>query len=142
MTGPVFLDTNVVVYAFGNQPDKIAIAERLLTAMPTISAQVVNEFISVCRVKLKLDLATTQALAEELMRGCRVLAIDTGVIRQAMQLARRFQFSHWDSLIVAAALQAGCDTLYSEDMQHGLVIDNRLKICNPFISDQPSPEGA
>ena len=54
------------------------------------------------------------------------------MVREAIALGERFQFSHWDSLIVATALEAGCDTLYSEDMQHGQLIDNRLTVINPF----------
>jgi hypothetical protein len=59
ITTSAFLDTNVVVYAFGSDLEKVAVAERLLDGTPTISTQVVNEFISVCRIKLKLDQATS-----------------------------------------------------------------------------------
>ncbi len=54
-------------------------------------------------------------------------------IREAIRLARRYKLSHWDSLIVAAALLAGCEKLYSQDMQHGQVFDEQLKVINPFL---------
>ena len=59
--------------------------------------------------------------------------MDAGTVRAAMVLAGRNALSHWDSLIVAAAIQAGCDTLYSEDLQNGQIFDGRLKVVNPFI---------
>ncbi len=55
------------------------------------------------------------------------------MVKEAIALGERYQLSHWDSLIVAAALRANCDTLYSEDMQHGQLIDGRLTVINPFI---------
>jgi predicted nucleic acid-binding protein len=54
-------------------------------------------------------------------------------VRKAIDLAKRYSLSHWDSLIVAAALMADCRTLYSEDMQHGLVFDKQLAVVNPFL---------
>jgi predicted nucleic acid-binding protein len=53
----------------------------------------------------------------------------------AWKLQARYRFSYFDSLIIAAALAAGCSTLYSEDMQHGQVIAGRLTISNPFLAD-------
>lgn len=54
-------------------------------------------------------------------------------IREAIRLVRRYKLSHWDSLIVAAALMAGCEKLYSQDMQDGQVFDEQLKVVNPFL---------
>ncbi len=73
---PAFVDTNIGIYAFGNDGAKVAAAEKLLTGKPTISAQVVNEFLNVCRVKLGMDMATRHALARELIAGCRVVPVD------------------------------------------------------------------
>lgn len=56
-----------------------------------------------------------------------------GTVREAMKLAVRYQLSHWDALIVAAAIQASCDLLYSEAMQHEQVFDDRVSVKNPFI---------
>lgn len=134
MTVLAFVDTNVAVYAFGTDEAKIAVAEKLLSGKPTISAQVVNEFLNICRVKLGMGLATRHALARELIAGCRVVPVDTATVKQAMNIAERYSVSHWDALIVAAALLAGCETLYSEDMQHGQVFENRLTVVNPFLS--------
>jgi predicted nucleic acid-binding protein len=59
--------------------------------------------------------------------------VTADTIREAVRLAARYQLSHWDSLIVAAALLAECETLYSEDLQHRQVFDDRLTVINPFV---------
>ena len=55
-------------------------------------------------------------------------------VREAMRLSFRYAVSHWDALIVAAALQAGCDVLFSEDLQHEQVFDGRITVLNPFLA--------
>jgi predicted nucleic acid-binding protein len=129
---PVFADTNVVVYAFGQDAAKVERAEAILAAQPTVSAQVVNEFLSVCRVKLGLDVEVRHRLANELLEGCHVVAIDARVVAKAMAIESQAGIAYWDALIVAAALLAGCDTLYSEDLHHGQVFEERLTVVDPF----------
>ncbi len=133
MTAPAFVDTNIAVYAFSKDEVKVAIAEKLLAGKPTISAQVINEFLNICRLKLRLDLATRHALARELIAGCTVVPMDTRTVHLAMQIAENHAISHWDALIVAAALLAECETLYSEDMQHSQMFEGQLTVVNPFL---------
>jgi predicted nucleic acid-binding protein len=138
MTVPVFVDTNIAVYAFGLDEAKKAKGRELLARQPTISTQVVNEFLNVCRVKLKLDIAVRHVLARELIAGCDVVMLDSNVVDkamvlEAMVLEAQTGLSYWDCLIVAAALLSGCDTLYSEDMQHGQIFEGRLTVLNPFL---------
>ena len=128
----VFADTNIVVYAYGVDPAKIAAAEAIVKASPVISTQVINEFHNVARRKLGLDMATRHRVAADLLQSCRVVAIDQAIVTAAMQVEARYQVSYWDALILAAALAAGCDTLYSEDMQDGQVFEGRLTVRNPF----------
>lgn len=134
MTDKVFADTNIAGYLLSNDSVKHGIAKTLIVAHPVISTQVVNEFINVCLKKAHLNLTQTHLLAESLMTVCRVVAVDSHTVSQAMQLSQRYQLSHWDSLIIAAALQADCTVLYSEDLQSGMVIDQRLTLINPFSS--------
>lgn len=129
---PVFVDTNIVVYAFGQDAAKVERAEAILEAQPTVSVQVINEFLNVCRVKLGLDTATRHQLANELLAGCHVVALDSRVVARAMQIEDQAGIAYWDALIVAAALLSGCDTLYSEDFQHGRVFEGRLTVVNRF----------
>lgn len=130
---PVFVDTNVIVYAFGRDEFKVRAAEDILGRQPTISTQVINEFLSVCRVKLGMDRPTRHRLALELMAGCSVVAVDSAIVAKAMELEERTGLAYWDALIVAASLLSGCDTLCSEDMQHGQVIES-VTILNPFLA--------
>lgn len=130
---PVFVDTNIVVYAFGQDAAKVERAEGILANQPTISVQVINEFLSVCRVKLGLDTATRHRLVNELLAGCNVAVLDTRIVTKAMELESQSGISYWDALIVGTALLSGCDTLYSEDLQHGQVFEGRVTVLNPFI---------
>jgi predicted nucleic acid-binding protein len=136
---PVFADTNVVVYAFANDDAKIAIAEGILKKQPTISVQVLSEFLNVCRVKLGLDITNRHKLATELIAGCNVVSLAAVVVEKAMQIEVQAQISYWDALIVAAALLSGCDTLYTEDLQHGSVFEGQLVVVNPFLPTEQHP---
>jgi predicted nucleic acid-binding protein len=129
---PVFVDTNIVVYAFSGDAARAGQAESILESQPTISVQVVNEFLSVCRVKLGLDIATRHRLATELQAGCNVVSLDLRVVAKAMEIEAQANISYWDALIVAAALLSGCDTLYMEDLQHSQVFEGRLTVVNPY----------
>jgi len=130
---PAFVDTNVAVYAFGANAAKKTRARELPAGQSIISTQVVNEFLNVCRVKLKIDVATRHRLAQELMAGCDVVTVNSNVVEKAMLVEMQNGLNYWDCLIIAAALLAGCDTLYSEDMQHGQGFNGRLTVINPFL---------
>lgn len=127
-----FLDSNVVVYAFTT--DRRAVrAEELLTQGGTISVQVLNEFANVARRKLGLswpEVADALAAVRALCR--RVVAIDVDAHLDALTIAERCGVSFYDALVVASTLRAGCEILYTEDMQDGLQIDGRLRLVNPF----------
>ena len=94
--------------------------------------QVVNETINILTRKYGFALAETHDVASSLLDLCEVVPVGADTVREALRLAARYRLSHWDSLIVAAALLADCETLYSEDLQHGQVADGRLTIVNPF----------
>lgn len=130
-----FLDTNVLVYAALSDDPRRPAAERLLMAGGTISVQVLNEFVNVARRKLGWswpDIETMLALVRS--RSRRVLDLSVATHEAAIALARDHRLSFYDALIIAAALEAGCDTLYSEDMQHGREFGG-LTIINPFVED-------
>ena len=127
-----FADTNVLLYLISRDAAKARRTEKLLSARVAISVQVLNEFSNVARRKHSLDWNELK----ETLAGIRhfvelqPLTLDTHLL--GLALAERHGFSIYDSMIAAAALQAGCDTLFSEDFQAGQVIDGRLKIVNPF----------
>ncbi|MCW1427578.1 PIN domain-containing protein [Novosphingobium sp. JCM 18896] len=127
-----FLDTNVVVYAFTQDPRSEA-AEALLAKGCDVSVQVLNEFTNVARRKLgwqwdEIDAALTALRA--LARAIHPVDLDTHI--EALALAQRHGFAFYDALIVASALRTRCDVLYSEDLQHGMTVEKKLRIENPF----------
>jgi predicted nucleic acid-binding protein len=132
-----FLDTNVIIYAYSADRAKKTVALNLLSGSPTISTQVLNETVSVFRRKNFMADAAISMAIDDLSAWCRVIRIDVGTIKRALDLTSRYQFSYYDALIASSAIEAGCAILYSEDMQHGQTIDGTLKIANPFLSAIP-----
>ena len=128
-----FVDTNVLVYSQSNDGKKTAKAIILLEQYPVISTQVINEAISVLTRKCGVSRQNAYELADLWLDACEVESVTVSTIRQAMLLTQKHMLSHWDALIVAAALLTKCDILYSEDMQHGYVFDNSLRVVNPFL---------
>jgi predicted nucleic acid-binding protein len=133
MSALEFADTNTVVYAVGKDSDKRTRARRIIADGVMVSVQVINETVNVLTRKQGVTLDVAHEIAESLLDLCEVVPVDAATVREAIRLARRYRLSHWDSLIVAAALLANRETLYSEDMQHGQVFDGRLTIVNPFL---------
>jgi predicted nucleic acid-binding protein len=131
-----FFDTNILVYAFSDGPKREPAREALAFG-GVISAQVLNEFTSISRRKQKREWAEIEAaLAVIRARFPDVVPLTAETHAAALALARDHGFSFYDALIVAAALEAGCDTLCSEDMQDGRAIGG-LTIRNPFEASTP-----
>ena len=126
-----FADTNVVLSLLDDGP-KAGRAEAILGQGPRISVQVLNEALVNCRRKAGLGWEETGAFLAGIQALCPVedLTLQTHQVGRA--LAERYGFSIYDAMIVAAALIAGCTVLWSEDMQDGLLVEDRLRIVNPF----------
>lgn len=126
-----FADTNVVLYLLDDGP-KADRAEVILGQGPRISVQVLNESLVNCRRKAGLGREEAAAFLEGVRALCPVedLTVQTHDVGRA--LAERYGFSIYDAMIVASALVAGCTTLWSEDMQDGLLVEGQLRIVNPF----------
>ena len=126
-----FADTNVVLYLLDDGP-KAGRAEVILGQGPRISVQVLNESLVNCRRKAGLGWEEAAAFLEGVRALCPVedLTVQTHDVGRA--LAERYGFSIYDAMIVASALVAGCTTLWSEDMQDGLLVEGQLRIVNPF----------
>lgn len=112
-------------------------AQNLLAQYPTISTQVINECSHVMRRKLFWSPEKVAEELEVLLILVQLKTVDIQHIRSGWKIAARYGFSHFDSLMVASALEAGCQRLYSEDMQHGQLIENSLQIINPFLEVSP-----
>lgn len=134
MPGNHFLDTNIVLYLYSeDEPDKRAVARALATGdRPWVSTQVLSEMANVLRRKYGLEYSDIAAAIEEVRSACEVATVTAETITRALELAGRYRYSFFDSLIMATALECGCETLVSEDFQHGFVAESRLTIRNPF----------
>ena len=133
-----FFDSNVLLYIASGDVAKAERAEELVNGGGTISIQVLNEIANVARRKMVLSWPETRTFLL-LIRG--LLPVEPMTIEgheTGLRLAERHGLSVFDAVIVASALQADCHTLWSEDMQHGLTIEKRLRIVNPFKTVSPT----
>jgi predicted nucleic acid-binding protein len=126
-----FFDTNVLLYLLSDDAAKADRAERLLLGRGIISVQVLNEFAAAALGKFAMALLEVRVVLAVIRAACSVRQLDVETHELGLEIAERYRFSVYDSMIVAAALRAGCTTLYSEDFQHGQKI-NRLTVVNPF----------
>ena len=126
-----FFDTNIIVYGFGKGP-KRDVARLCMADGGVISAQVLNEFTNVSRRKYQKPWAEIEnAIGVLTNHFDAVLPLTIETHQIALALARDHNFAFYDALIVASALEAGCETLFSEDLQDGRAIGG-LRIVNPF----------
>ncbi len=126
-----FVDTNVLVYLLSGDEQKADISARLLRRNAVVSVQVLNELANVARRKCGLEWTELHELLRGIRRLCRVVPLTSDIHEDGLMLAQRYQVSIYDALIVAAAVQAGCKTLYSEDLQSGMQF-GALRVLNPY----------
>ena len=131
-----FVDSNIWLYAFisnSKEKQKLEIAQKIVLANNiAISTQVINEVSVNLIKKAKFSENDIQELVQDFYFNYQVISIDSIIQINASKLRQNYCFSYWDSLIIASALQARADILYTEDMQNGLVVDKSLTIINPF----------
>lgn len=127
------VDTNILVYLYDESDErKRNISEELLALTPVVSAQVVSEYLNVTRRLLKLPKSDVLERCANVFAQCTIVPTSQATLELALKLLRRYDFQLFDSLVVAAALDASCTKLYSEDLHHGLLVENRLLILDPF----------
>jgi len=122
MTEKCFVDSNIWIYSFADDDParKKKACEFLNSTRPTVvSWQVVNETCSTLLHKKGKNEIFIRFVVDHICESCEVVDFNASLLESASQLRTRYSISFWDSLIVAAALAAGCSTLCSEDMQHG-----------------------
>lgn len=140
MSDKYFLDTNIFVYSLDPvEPRKARIAEDLVTRgvgsrLGVISYQVVQEFMNVSLRQFRATMTVTELELYffKVLLPMMTIPSSSGLFLEALRLQRADQIAWYDSLIVAAALQGGCEILYSEDLQHGRRFGD-LVIQNPFL---------
>lgn len=132
-----FCDTNILLYLLSADEAKADIAEETLAAGATISVQVLNEFAAVALRKLGMTVAEVRDALEPISAVCKIVPITVEVHKRGLLVAERYRLPIYDALIIAAALDANCSTLYTEDLQDGQIIENKLAIRNPFRNQPP-----
>jgi len=133
MAAKNFFDTNILIYAVAKNDPRASQAEELLATGGLISVQSLNEFVSVARRKLGMPWKSIKEFLDAICVLCPEPvpgSLDTH--KAALRIADKYGYSIYDALIIAASLEAGCTTLYSEDLQGGQVISQQLTIRNPF----------
>ena len=141
MSGNPFFDANVLVYFADADARKAETTERLLLDGGIVSVQVLNELTLVCQRKLGMSWAEVDEVLANVRTACRIEPLTEATFDLGRQLAERYQFRVYDAMIVAAALLADADTLYSEDMHDGLCVEGRLRIRNPFVGRRVQEQG-
>lgn len=130
----IAVDTNVLIFLHDSSNlTKRTIATNLLADNPNIPSQVVSEYLNVTRRLLTLSKDQLLFQTAELFKTSNIIPTSPSTLHIASALIKKYQFQLFDAVVVASALEANCDILYSEDMHHGLVVNGLLTIINPFI---------
>jgi len=128
------VDTNIFLYLRDiDTPEKQKKANNLIDFSPVVSSQVVSEYLNVSKRLLKLPKEQIFDICSDDLEGCNIHSVTLSTLRLARKLISIYDFQLFDSIIVASSLEAGCEILYSEDFHHNQLIENRLRIINPFI---------
>jgi predicted nucleic acid-binding protein len=128
-----FFDSNTLLYLAGTDKSKAERIETLVRANGVISVQVLNEVANVARRKMRMNWDETLELVTPFGSWFEVVPLTLALHEEGLRLAQRYQLSVYDGVIVAAALEADCTVLLSEDMHDGLLIEKRVRIRNPFL---------
>lgn len=129
-----FFDTNVLLYLVSPDGTKAGLADAAIRRGGIISVQVLNEFAYVAMRKFHAPWPVIHELLAAIRSKLEVEDVTLEIHGLGLRIAERYRFRVYDSLLLAAALIGGCKTFYSEDLQHGQVIENTLTIRNPFLA--------
>lgn len=127
-----FFDTNILLYLASGNRAKAERAGEIVGEGGVISVQVLNEITNVARRKMQLSWVEIRQFLSTIRSLLPAHPVTIEIHEAGLALAERYSLSTYDAMIVASAIDAGCDTLWSEDMQHGMVIGRRLRIRDPF----------
>jgi predicted nucleic acid-binding protein len=138
MSAKIFLDTNTLIYLYSTDAPlkKLAITNIIDNAQDIlISTQTLNEFINVMSKKKKIPFSDLALVVNEFSTNFSIVQVTLQTIDLALNIAEKYRYSYFDSLILASALEHDCSIVYTEDMHHQQLIENKLLIHNPFSLD-------
>jgi predicted nucleic acid-binding protein len=137
MTKPIILDTNLWVYLYAKEPiNKCSQVRELVKQkfeLIIVSTQILGELFNVLTRKQIIELEEAKQIISDITSTFSIIPIDTPQVLQALEIHSRYNYSYWDSLIIATALLSDCEFIYSEDMQHQQIIENQVTIINPYL---------
>jgi predicted nucleic acid-binding protein len=140
--GDSFFDTSVLLYLLCNDSEMADRIENLLSGRGVVSVQVLDEFAAVALRKLKMPLNEVREILDTIRTVCAVEPLTVDTHERGLAVHERYRFSLYDCMVVSAALIAGANVLYSEDLQDGQVIDGQLRVTNPFRMSSPPATAA
>ena len=138
MMNKVFIDTNILIYAYVNTNEFKHLKSREILYKENfdedmiLSTQILSEFSSVL-IKHKITIDKIESFFYEIINSILAVNISTITIESAYNIKKRYKFSWWDSVIVATALEYDCNLIITEDLQHNQLIEGQLRVINPFI---------
>lgn len=135
MTGKTFIDTNLLVYFYSeDEPEKSSIIETILKSNKIIlSSQIINEFSYVMLRKFKTEPSLIREIIEEWKKQFDLKPLKPEYSLDALRIHEKYRFSFWDSLVIVTAIKNKCKILYTEDLQHNQLIEEKLRVINPFV---------
>ena len=131
----VTLDSNILIYAFaGNADFRKSIAKEIITKCNIISIQAINETACVLLKKFNFPKDELEQVIQFLRNHFIISSITSNTLDKTIIMCKKYNFSFWDSMMIASALDNQCSIIYSEDFNHNQLVENRLRIINPFIN--------
>ena len=128
------IDSNILIYAFGSQNEvKKRVAKSILSDCQAVSIQTINETVFILQRKFNYTMIELDEIIQFFKYNFLIRDLTVTILEKAMQVMNIYKYSFWDSMMLASALVNNCEVIYSEDMHHNQIIENRLKIINPFI---------
>ena len=134
MSGKIFLDSNIFFYIYSNtEPAKSDICRNVLNENDCCtSTQALSELSNVCIKKWNIDRNRIEKAIDEICSVCEIKLINDSTIKRGLYLNEKYKYSYYDSLMLASALENGCQKIFTEDMHGGHIIENTLTIVNIF----------
>jgi len=137
MIEKIFIDTNIFIYAYTKDcehKNKVScdlLRDNVSRENIFVSVQILNEFYSIM-AKYKYSHSQIEYYLKEIIGQVNVISLNLETVENCLKIKEKYRFSWWDSLVLSSALEGNCSILYSEDLQHEQVIEDSLKIINPF----------
>ncbi len=128
------VDSNILIYAFGSQnEEKKKLAKLILSECKAMSIQTVNESVFILQKKFNYTMIELDEIIQFFKGNFLIRDLTVTVLEKSMHIMKTYKYSFWDSMMLSSALINNCEVIYSEDMQHNQIIDDKLTIVNPFM---------